>query len=124
MNAKTVELCLGLIADIKRSLGCCTLMKRWLCPGSSGDQSWHNKLSFVDRSIIFSSSSEAGEQNLDEIDSGAAPPHMEPFQALHHRVSYTNRPSTKSSSALVLWLNGRASDYESGGCRFDPCQDH
>ena len=24
----------------------------------------------------------------------------------------------------VLWLNGRASDYESGGCRFDPCQDH
>ncbi|OIW28057.1 hypothetical protein CONLIGDRAFT_460376 [Coniochaeta ligniaria NRRL 30616] len=27
-------------------------------------------------------------------------------------------------SPLVLWLNGRASDYESGGCRFDPCQDH
>jgi hypothetical protein len=30
----------------------------------------------------------------------------------------------QNNQQLVLWLNGRASDYESGGSRFDPWQDH
>ena len=28
------------------------------------------------------------------------------------------------SQKMVCWPNGKASDYESGDCRFDPCVDH
>jgi hypothetical protein len=60
------------------------------------------------------------------LDCGSFLPHRR-HESVRHLVEISfslDQTNTTSSQQMVYWPNGKASDYESGDCRFDPCIDH